>query len=201
MSRLFYLFEMNLYMIKLVVGLGNPGNEYRDTRHNVGFWFIDNLARKLGVTLSLESKYFAYAGRTKINNEDVWLLQPQTYMNLSGKSVQALATFFKIKPEETLVVHDELDFKPGVVKLKHGGGNGGHNGLKDIDRVIGKNYWRARVGIGHPGDAAKVAGYVLNKPVMDDLVDIERSLDKLLKNFDMLLAGDFANAQKIIHTA
>lgn len=187
-------------MIKLIVGLGNPGNEYFDTRHNAGFWFVDALAKKLGANFSLEGKYFGYVARLKVDGEDVWLLKPQTYMNLSGKSVQALAGFFKIKPEEVLVVHDELDFKPGITKLKQGGGNGGHNGLKDIDRVIGKNYWRLRIGIGHPGDAAKVAGFVLNHPTTDELIEIERNIDKALTVSSLLLKGDFANAQKVLHT-
>jgi PTH1 family peptidyl-tRNA hydrolase len=121
-------------------------------------------------------------------------------MNLSGKSVHTLANFYKIQPEEILVVHDELDFKPGTTKLKQGGGNGGHNGLKDIDRVIGKNYWRVRIGIGHPGDASKVAGYVLNNPILDDKIEIERNIDKVLSVSDALLSGDFTNAQKILHT-
>lgn len=187
-------------MIKLIVGLGNPGNEYTDTRHNAGFWFVDCLARKIGASFALESKYFGYVARTKVAGNDLWLLKPQTYMNLSGKSVQGLANFFKILPEEILVVHDELDFNVVTTKLKQGGGNGGHNGLKDIDRVIGKNYWRLRIGIGHPGDAAKVAGYVLNRPTTDELIEIERNIDKALGASDLLIAGNFADAQKIIHT-
>lgn len=187
-------------MIKLIVGLGNPGREYQDTRHNAGFWLVDQLARKLGVSFSLEGKYFAEVARCKVDGNDLWLLKPQTYMNLSGKAVQILASFYKILPEEILVVHDELDFKPGKTKLKQGGGNGGHNGLKDIDRVIGKNYWRVRIGIGHPGDAAKVAGYVLTKPPVDDLIAIEQNIDKVISVSGSLINADFATAQKIIHT-
>lgn len=187
-------------MIRLIVGLGNPGHEYADTRHNAGFWYLDALARKYSGSFALEGKYFGYVTRVKVDGDDVWLLKPQTFMNLSGKSVQALATFFKIKPEEVLVVHDELDFKPGTTKLKQGGGNGGHNGLKDIDRVIGKNYWRLRIGIGHPGDAAKVAGFVLNRPTIDERIEIDRNIDKALTISDLLIAGDFAPAQKNLHT-
>ncbi len=187
-------------MIKLIVGLGNPGREYLDTRHNAGFWLLDCLATKLGVSFSLEGKYHAEVAKLKVGGQDLWLLKPQTYMNLSGKSVQSLASFYKILPEEILVVHDELDFKPGTTKLKQGGGNGGHNGLKDIDRVIGKNYWRVRIGIGHPGDASKVAGYVLNKPSLDDLILIEQNIDKVISVKDALIAADFATAQKITHT-
>ena len=187
-------------MIKLIVGLGNPGRDYSATRHNAGFWLVDLLARKFGINLNLEGKYFAEVAKVKVSGNDLWLLKPQTYMNLSGKSVQTLANFYKIQPEEILVIHDELDFTPGTTKLKQGGGNGGHNGLKDIDRVIGKNYWRVRIGIGHPGDASKVAGYVLSKPSLDDLIEIERNLDKVLSVSEELIAGNFASAQKILHT-
>lgn len=187
-------------MIKLVVGLGNPGREYEDTRHNAGFWYVDLLAKKLGMSFTLEGKYFGELARVKLDGNDLFLLKPQTYMNLSGKSVQALSSFFKIIPEEILVVHDELDFKPGIIKIKHAGGNGGHNGLKDIDRVIGKNYWRLRVGIGHPGDSNKVAGYVLNSPVLDDRIEIDRAIDKALSVTKSILASDFTAAQRVLHT-
>lgn len=187
-------------MIKLIVGLGNPGDEYVQTRHNVGFWFLDHLAQKLGTKFVLEGKFFGFLTKVKFPDADLFLLKPQTYMNLSGKSVQAVANFYKIKPEEILVVHDELDFNPGIIKLKQGGGNGGHNGLKDIDRVIGKNYWRLRVGIGHPGAATKVVGYVLNRPSTNELIEIENSIDKALAVRDLFLSGDFANAQKKLHT-
>lgn len=187
-------------MIKLVVGLGNPGREYEATRHNAGFWLVDELASKLGVNFNLESKYFGNVAKARVAGIDVWLLKPQTYMNLSGKSVHLLANFYKIQPEEVLVVHDELDFKPGTIKLKQGGGSGGHNGLKDIDRVIGKNYWRLRIGIGHPGDAGKVTGYVLNSPELDDKIEIKRNIDKVLSVSETLISGDFVSAQKILHT-
>lgn len=187
-------------MIRLIVGLGNPGHEYAETRHNAGFWLIDLLARKNSLNLTAEGKYFGEVTRWRCGGQDVFLLKPQTFMNLSGKAVSALANFYKIKPEEILVVHDELDFKPGMAKLKQGGGNGGHNGLKDIERVIGKNYWRLRLGIGHPGDAAKVVGYVLNKPLLDERIAIDLSIDKSLKIMSLLVAGDFAGAQKILHT-
>jgi PTH1 family peptidyl-tRNA hydrolase len=149
-------------MIKLFVGLGNPGPEYEDTRHNAGFWWIDALARELKVSLVPERSYWGLMARTSIHGQTVWLLEPQTFMNLSGKSVGALARFFKIQPEEILVVHDELDFEPGVVKLKLGGSHGGHNGLRDIHAQLGSpNYWRLRVGIGHPGHKGEVASWVL----------------------------------------
>lgn len=139
-------------MIKLFVGLGNPGPDYEATRHNAGFWWIDALARELKVNLVPERSYYGLAGRTSVNGQSVWLLQPQTFMNLSGKSVASLARFFKIQPEEILVVHDELDLPPGQVKLKRGGSHAGHNGLRDIHAQLGSpDYWRLRIGIGHPG--------------------------------------------------
>jgi PTH1 family peptidyl-tRNA hydrolase len=187
-------------MIKLIVGLGNPGNEYAATRHNAGFWYIDALAQKFALTLRLEGKYFAEVAKAKLFGGDVWLIKPQTFMNLSGKAVSALAGFYKIKPEEILVVHDELDFAPGSAKLKQGGGNGGHNGLKDIDRVIGTNYWRLRVGIGHPGSAAKVPSYVLKKPPVEELTAIEQSITKAVAVSAELIGGELAKAQKILHT-
>ncbi|HMT03864.1 MAG TPA: aminoacyl-tRNA hydrolase, partial [Burkholderiales bacterium] len=147
--------------IRLIVGLGNLGSEYAETRHNAGFWFIDAISKKYGLKLQLEKKFFGLIG--KIGN-DILLLEPQTFMNISGKSVLAVASFYRILPHQILVVHDELDFEPGIIKLKQGGGDGGHNGLRDIDKVIGKDYWRLRLGIGHPGDKNKVADYVLKKP-------------------------------------
>ncbi|HLX53045.1 MAG TPA: aminoacyl-tRNA hydrolase, partial [Aquella sp.] len=154
--------------IKLIVGLGNPGAEYATTRHNVGFWFVDLLATKFKVILQPSGKFFAEAGKFRFEDNDVWLLKPQTFMNLSGKSVLALASFYKILPGEILVVHDELDFAPGIAKLKLGGGAGGHNGLRSIESVIGKDTWRLRIGIGHPGDKNKVVGFVLKKPLKDE---------------------------------
>lgn len=187
-------------MIRLIVGLGNPGRDYVDTRHNAGFWAIDTLAKKFDVTCALEQKYHAEVARIKLGSYDVYLLKPQTYMNLSGKSVQSFASFFKISPEEILVIHDELDFAPGIIKLKQAGGNGGHNGLKDIDRAIGKNYWRLRVGIGHPGHANKVVGFVLNRPTLDEKFAIELALTKFITVSEDIILGNFAHAQRQLHT-
>ena len=148
-------------MIKLVVGLGNPGPEYEATRHNAGFWWVEALARELKVQLVPERSYWGLAARATVQGQPVWLLEPQTFMNLSGKSAAALSRFFKIAPEEILVVHDELDLQPGQAKLKRGGGHAGHNGLRDIHAQLGSgDYWRLRIGIGHPGDRADVAGWV-----------------------------------------
>ncbi len=186
--------------IRLIVGLGNLGSEYAETRHNAGFWFIDAISKKYGLKLQLEKKFFGLIG--KIGN-DILLLEPQTFMNISGKSVLAVASFYRILPHQILVVHDELDFEPGIIKLKQGGGDGGHNGLRDIDKVIGKDYWRLRLGIGHPGDKNKVADYVLKKPSTDDLIDINNAIDKGLSVLDLILSDnseDFNMAMKKLHT-
>lgn len=166
--------------IKLIVGLGNPGDKYTDTRHNAGEWLIERLARRFNVSLNPESKFFGKTARTLVNGKEVRLLVPTTFMNLSGKSVGALASFYRIKPEEILVIHDELDLPPGTAKLKQGGGHGGHNGLKDIVAQLGNNnnFYRLRIGIGHPGHRDLVAGYVLNKPSLADRDALEKVLDE-----------------------
>ncbi|MDH1333728.1 aminoacyl-tRNA hydrolase [Comamonas thiooxydans] len=188
-------------MIKLFVGLGNPGPEYEDTRHNAGFWWIDALARELKVSLVPERSYWGLMARTSIHGQSIWLLEPQTFMNLSGKSVGTLARFFKIQPEEILVVHDELDFEPGVVKLKLGGSHGGHNGLRDIHAQLGSpNYWRLRVGIGHPGHKGEVASWVLKKPAPDQLKLIEDAITHSLKAWPDMVAGQMDKATLAIHT-
>ena len=188
-------------MIKLFVGLGNPGPDYEATRHNAGFWWIDALARELKVNLVPERSYYGLAGRTSVNGQSVWLLQPQTFMNLSGKSVASLARFFKIQPEEILVVHDELDLPPGQVKLKRGGSHAGHNGLRDIHAQLGSpDYWRLRIGIGHPGEKSEVANWVLKKPAPDQRTLIEDSIAHSLKAHAAMLAGDMDKATLLVHT-
>lgn len=188
-------------MIKLFVGLGNPGSDYEATRHNAGFWWIDALARELKVNLVPERSYYGLAGRTSVNGQSVWLLQPQTFMNLSGKSVASLARFFKIQPEEILVVHDELDLPPGQVKLKRGGSHAGHNGLRDIHAQLGSpDYWRLRIGIGHPGEKSEVANWVLKKPAPDQRTLIEDSIAHSLKAHAAMLAGDMDKATLLVHT-
>ncbi|HHF5781218.1 TPA: aminoacyl-tRNA hydrolase [Haemophilus influenzae] len=166
--------------IKLIVGLGNPGEKYADTRHNAGEWLIERLARRFNVSLNPENKFFGKTARTLVNGKEVRLLVPTTFMNLSGKAVGALASFYRIKPEEILVIHDELDLPAGVAKLKQGGGHGGHNGLKDIVAQLGNNnnFYRLRIGIGHPGHRDLVAGYVLNKPSPADRNALEKVLDE-----------------------
>ena len=189
-------------MIKLIVGLGNPGPEYADTRHKAGFWWVDEAARLLKVPLQMERSHFGLMARTSINGQPLWLLQPQTFMNLSGKAVGSLARFFKIAPEEILVVHDELDLPPGEAKLKRGGGHAGHNGLRDIHAQLGSaDYWRLRVGIGHPGNKNEVANWVLKKPSPDDRIAIAQTLDRSLRALPDLIAGQMDKATAVIHTS
>lgn len=188
-------------MIKLFVGLGNPGSEYEATRHNAGFWWLDALARELKVSLLPDKSYFAQVARCTVDGHTRWLLKPQTFMNRSGQSVAALAKFFKILPEEILVVHDELDVVPGQVKVKLGGGHAGHNGLRDIHAQLGSpGYWRLRLGIGHPGVKEEVVHWVLKKPSPDDRLAIETAMDRALKGVPALMAGDMDKATLQIHT-
>lgn len=187
-------------MIRLLVGLGNPGPEYDATRHNAGFWWIDDAVRRLGGSLSMDRAYHGLVARVNRPQGPVWLLQPQTYMNLSGKSVAALARFFKILPDEILVVHDELDLLPGQMKLKQGGSAAGHNGLKDIQAQLGTpDYWRLRLGIGHPGVKSEVANFVLRKPPQSERELIEQAIAKSLESLDPILAGDMTKAMAQIH--
>lgn len=189
-------------MIRLFVGLGNPGSEYEGTRHNAGFWWIDALADELKVRLVPERAYHGLVARATLAGQTVWLLEPQTYMNLSGKSVAALARFFKIQAGEILVVHDELDVVPGQAKLKLGGGHAGHNGLRDIHAQLGTgDYWRLRLGIGHPGVKTDVAGWVLRKPAPEQRDAIEETIARTLKAAPLLASGDTQRATALIHTA
>jgi PTH1 family peptidyl-tRNA hydrolase len=187
-------------MIRLLVGLGNPGAEYEATRHNAGFWFIDEVARALKVSLVPERSYFGLAARANTPNGAVWLLEPMTYMNASGKSVAALARFFKIAPDEILVAHDELDLPPGQVKMKLGGSHAGHNGLKDIHAQLGSaDYWRLRLGIGHPGVKAEVVNYVLKKPSAEHREAIGKSIEQAMSALELMLAGEMERAMMKVH--
>lgn len=188
--------------IRLLVGLGNPGPEYDGTRHNAGFWWIDAVATKLGARLAFDRSYHGLVARVNRPGQDpLWLVEPLTFMNLSGKSVAALARFFKIAPEEILVAHDELDLLPGQVKLKQGGSHAGHNGLKDIVAQLGSgNFWRLRLGIGHPGVKAEVIDYVLRKPAPQDRDEIHQTIDRTLATLDLLLAGEMERAMMKVHT-
>jgi PTH1 family peptidyl-tRNA hydrolase len=187
-------------MIRLLVGLGNPGPEYEATRHNAGFWWVDAAARKLGAVLTPQRSYFGLAARAQAATGTVWLLQPMTYMNLSGKAVAALARFYKIAPQEILVVHDELDLLPGQAKIKLGGGHAGHNGLRDIHAQLGSaDYWRLRLGIGHPGVKAEVVDYVLRKPAPEQREMIEQTIARSVDALDLLLAGEMERAMMKVH--
>ena len=187
-------------MIKLFVGLGNPGPDYESTRHNAGFWWIDALTRRLNTRLVAERAYQGLVARVNLPGGPVWLLEPMTYMNKSGVSVAPLARFFKIEPSQILVVHDELDLLPGQAKLKLGGSAAGHNGLKDIHGMLGTpDYWRLRLGIGHPGVKAEVVNYVLKKPSAEHREAIDRSIDKTLEATDLMLSGQMDLALAKIH--
>lgn len=187
-------------MIRLFVGLGNPGPEYEATRHNAGFWWLDALAAKLGAHLVSDRAYQGHVARVAGPQGPVWLLQPMTFMNRSGVSVAALARFFKIEARQVLVVHDELDVLPGQAKLKFGGSAAGHNGLKDIHGMLGTaDYWRLRLGIGHPGVKAEVIHYVLKKPSADDREAIDRAIERSLGASELLMAGEMDRALALIH--
>ncbi|EGC16179.1 Peptidyl-tRNA hydrolase [Kingella denitrificans] len=187
--------------IKLIVGLGNPTAEYEHTRHNAGFWFLDELAWQWKATFKNEKKFFGDVARVARPEGDVWLLKPDTYMNLSGKAVQALANFYKIQPEEILVVHDELDIDCGAIRFKLGGGNGGHNGLKDIQAKLGTpQFYRLRLGIGHPGDKHLVVGFVLNKPSAAERELIDRAIAKSLRAMDDVMAGRQEDVVRYLHS-
>ena len=183
--------------IKLFVGLGNPGEKYLLTRHNAGFWWLDFVALNHRLSFKKTTKYFGEYSNYQ-DNADVHFLKPSTFMNESGKSVQAITSFYKIKPEEILIIHDELDIVPGKVKLKLGGGHGGHNGVKDISNQLGSNnFWRLRIGIGHPGDKNEVSSYVLKKPSKIDSGLIEDSIFSSYQIFSLLVNGELDKAMLI----
>lgn len=188
--------------IALIVGLGNPGDEYRNTRHNVGFDFLDRLAQAKGARFSHQAKFFGETARISTPAGDVWLLKPSTYMNLSGQAVQPLAAYYKISPEEILVVHDELDLVPGTMRLKFGGSNAGHNGLKDItQRLSTGDFWRLRVGIGHPRKLCPgmaVVDWVLGRATAEQNEGISKCLEGALKAVDNLALGKFDSAERTL---
>jgi len=194
-------------MTKLIVGLGNPGDEHAEDRHNAGFWFVDALAKQLGVRFEAEKRFHGKVAKAKWEDEDLFLLKPNTYMNLSGQAVGALCRFHKILPADLLVVQDELDLKPGTARIKLGGGTGGHNGLKDIHAQLGTpEYWRLRLGIGHPRDLAgdgrtmDVADYVLRRPQLTEQKQINVSIENGLQILPLFLKGDTAAAMLELHS-
>ncbi|MEO6823239.1 MAG: aminoacyl-tRNA hydrolase [Nitrosospira sp.] len=187
--------------MKLIVGLGNPGKEYAATRHNAGVWWISHLANELHVALKAEARFHGLCARTGQGDSELWLLKPQTYMNASGKAVAALCHFYKILPEQILVVHDELDLPPGISRLKLGGGLGGHNGLKDIAaRLATKDFWRLRIGIGHPGDRNVVINYVLQPPRREEAPLIDEAIHRSLEVWPLIAEGNCQAAMMKLHT-
>ncbi len=185
----------------LIVGLGNPGARYAATRHNAGYWLVDKLAMRAGVQLRSETKFHGEVAKVEFANSHYWLLKPNTFMNLSGQAIAALARFYKISPDQILVVHDDLDFPPGVIRLKQGGGDGKHNGLKSTIAQLGSSqFLRLRVGIGHPGAARDVANYVLDAPSQSDFTAIETALEIALETFPLLLDGQLDKVMQRLHT-
>ncbi|NCU22401.1 aminoacyl-tRNA hydrolase [Acinetobacter haemolyticus] len=185
--------------ISLIVGLGNPGKEYAQTRHNAGFWFVEQLADRYGISLKADPKFHGFSGRGQIEGHDVRLLLPTTFMNRSGQSVAPFAKFYQISPESILVAHDELDMDPGVIRLKSGGGHGGHNGLRDIVPHIGANFHRLRIGIGHPGSKERVSGHVLNKAPSSEQHLMDAAIDHALSKVKLLVGGQVSLAMNQIN--
>jgi PTH1 family peptidyl-tRNA hydrolase len=196
-------------MIKLIVGLGNPGAEYEATRHNAGFWLVDELARMGGATPRVEGRFHGLAARARLWDQDIWLLKPSTFMNRSGLAVVSLARFYKVLPDEILVAHDEMDLPAGSVKLKRGGGSGGHNGLKDISAHLStQDYWRLRIGVGHPRDAGgaasqreDVVNFVLKPPRREEQQAIDDAIDRSIAPLSLLAKGETEKAMMQLHSA
>lgn len=186
--------------LRLVVGLGNPGSTYARTRHNAGFEFVEELARRAGARFKRESRHHGEVARARIAEQELWLLKPLTYMNLSGGAVQSLAGFYKIPPELILVAHDELDFPPGVVRLKLGGGAGGHNGLRDVMARLGEKFWRLRIGIGHPGDRFAVLDYVLGRPPQAESALVQEALSAAADAVPVMLLEGSEKAMNRLHS-
>jgi len=190
--------------LRLIIGLGNPGPRYETTRHNAGFWLVDHLADDLGASFTHDRPFFAHVAKARVGGELVVLAKPDTFMNRSGQAAGALMRFYKLTPDQVLVIHDELDLLPGQVKLKRGGGHAGHNGLRDIQRAFSSpDFWRLRVGIGHPRDfglAQQVAAFVLNPPRRDELAQIEEAIERCRRVLPVMLEGDFERAISELHT-
>lgn len=188
--------------LQLIVGLGNPGAEYDRTRHNAGADFVTELAWRQGVTLTPENKFHGLTGRIRLDGQDLRLLIPTTFMNRSGQAIGAMAQFFKIPVEAILVAHDELDLPPGTARLKHSGGHGGHNGLRDTIKALGNNkdFNRLRLGIGHPGAASQVVGYVLKKAPTSEQQQLHEAIDRSIEVLPLAARGDWAKAMNQLHT-
>lgn len=186
--------------LKLIAGLGNPGDKYSRTLHNAGFWFVDALTRKYGGEFRFEKKFDAEICRTTIRGSDVWLVKPQSFMNLSGRPVRAVLDYYRLRPVDMLVAHDEIDLPPGVVKLKLGGGHGGHNGIRDVIQHCGRDFVRLRLGVGHPGEKSKVTGHVLKKGGADVETAVERNIDEAIAALDVWQEDGLSAAMKSLHT-
>ena len=187
--------------IKLIVGLGNPGREYESTRHNAGFWWVDEFAQANQCSFNAEGKFHGVAARGNVRSHELFLLKPQTFMNVSGRAVGAMVQFYKILPENILVVHDELDLPPGSAKLKLGGGHGGHNGLKDIIAHLGtRDFWRLRIGIGHPGERSEVSNYVLNAPRREEFELILKAMQRAQEVAPLIVEGKLEAAMLKLHS-
>ncbi|MCK5814232.1 MAG: aminoacyl-tRNA hydrolase [Cocleimonas sp.] len=186
--------------IQLIVGLGNPGRKYEKTRHNAGFWFVDELARLYSANFKLESRFSGEVSKAIIEGHTVWLLKPTTFMNKSGLAARQLASFYKIPVENILIAHDELDLPPSTMRLKLSGGHGGHNGLRDLHAHLTKEYWRLRIGVGHPGDRNKVVDYVLSQASKNDEIDISRGIDRAADCISLILEGKMEKAMNQLHT-
>ena len=186
--------------IRIIAGLGNPDNKYEDTLHNAGFWFVDALARKFGGDSKYEKKFDADIGRVTVDGEQIWLVKPQSYMNLSGQPVRGMLDYYRLTPDDLLVAHDEIDLPPGTVRLKQGGGHGGHNGIRDVIRHCGADFLRLRIGVGHPGEKNKVTGYVLKKGSADVMAAVEGNIDDAIAVLPLLNSDGRNAAMKKLHT-
>lgn len=186
--------------LRLIVGLGNPGPDYIQTRHNAGFWFVDALANRYQGQFSAESKFSSEICKVRIGRQDVWLQKPQQFMNRSGLPVRKLMDFYKIDMSQILIAHDEIDLEPGVCRLKSGGGHGGHNGLRDLFSHVGKDFWRLRIGVGHPGSREQVVNFVLGRPSRDESIVIEHSLDQAERVAEDIVSGEFPRAMNTLHS-
>ncbi len=186
--------------VTIIAGLGNPDSKYERTLHNAGFWFVDALARKYGGDLRFDKKFDADIGRIKLQDKDVWLVKPQSFMNLSGGPMRGMLDYYRLRPQELLVAHDEIDLSPGTVRLKQGGGHGGHNGIRDVIQHCGADFMRLRVGVGHPGEKSKVTNYVLKKGSADVEAAVEQTLDDAVAVMPILMQDGLNAAMKKLHT-
>jgi len=187
--------------LKVIVGLGNPGSKYTETRHNAGFWFIEEVARKYGATFRPDKKFHGEVAKVTVEGKDIWLLKPDTFMNRSGLATQSLLSFYRITAEQLLVAHDEIDLPPGTTKIKSGGGHGGHNGLRDIiSQLASKDFYRLRIGVGHPGSKDQVVDYVLRRASQDDQISIDRDIDDAVAVMPDLASGALEQAMQKLHS-